>query len=375
MTRKITSDYMISGGKIYRKPLIEIDAEGTVLSLQTNLDETPEDAEYYSGLIIPGMVNAHCHLEYSYVKGKIERGGGLPHFISSIISIKINDKTPDEQKTEAAREIDQQMILEGVVAVGDHNNNDYVYEIKEQSPIHYHSFVELYDVDGQDADTSFHQGLERVKAHQDKGLEATIAPHATYTMEDRLLGLCGGVLTSEQGEKAQGVCSVHFKESVAMAGEQESDRIFAALTPERENTLLVHSVYATGSDIDRAKALLGDRMSVVVCPLSNHYIENSMADVKMLMDKGVRVAIGTDSLSSNDDISMVGEMHKLSQCYPELPLETIVDWATRNGAVALGIDDWAGTIEVGKYPALVHIEDFDSETMRLSENSRGVRIG
>ncbi|MFI3294804.1 MAG: amidohydrolase family protein [Rikenellaceae bacterium] len=374
---KITADYMISSGTMVSNPLIETDNQGVILSVVSDVAHAKEqeDVEYYPGLLIPGMVNSHSHLEYSYVKGKIERGGGLPYFISTIISIKINDKTTDQQKAAAALEIDKQMTLEGVVAVADHNNNDYVYDVKRQSQIYYHSLVELYDEDGQSDDETFHAGLSRAAQHSQYGLASTVIPHACYTMSDRLLQLCGGVLTSDQGKQATGVLSVHYKESVAMAGDQESDRIFAALSPQRDSTLLVHSVYASPEDVDRAKELLGDKLTVVVCPLSNYYIENGMADVMMLREKGVRIAIGTDSLSSNDDISMVSEMYKVSECFPEVPLTEVVSWATENGAKALGIDSWAGSITAGKRSGIVHISNIDPQTMRLTALSKGSRVG
>lgn len=366
----------MSGGKLIKNPLIVLSDSGEVLSVEENVTnvDSMEQVEFHNGLLIPGMVNSHSHLEYSYVLGKIKRGSGLPTFISSIINIKQTDPTTDEIKAEKAAIEDANMYEEGVVAVADHNNNDYVVEIKKRSKIYYHTLVEMFDLDGKTSDEAFACGLDRVKAHTDQNLAATIIPHATYTMEDRLLALCTGKATSDKGIKATGVASIHFKESVDMGGSDESSRVFATLSPDRSSFMLVHAIYASKEDIDRAIEILGNKLTVVTCPLSNIFIENNITNIDYLMKKGVRIAIGTDSLSSNTVISMVAEMRSLQEHYPNIPLQTIVQWATENGATTLGIESWAGTIEVGKRPGIVNITGVNFDTMTLTESSRGHRL-
>lgn len=366
----------MNGGKLIKNPLIVLSDSGEVLSVEENVTnvDSMEQVEFHNGLLIPGMVNSHSHLEYSYVLGKIKRGSGLPTFISSIINIKQTDPTTDEIKAEKAAIEDANMFEEGVVAVADHNNNDYVVEIKKRSKIYYHTLVEMFDLDGKTSDEAFAWGLDRVKAHTDQNLAATIIPHATYTMEDRLLALCTGKATSDKGIKATGVASIHFKESVDMGGPDESSRVFATLSPDRSSFMLVHAIYASKEDIDRAVEILGNKLTVVTCPLSNIFIENNITNIDYLMKKGVRIAIGTDSLSSNTVISMVEEMRSLQEHYPNIPLQTIVQWATENGAATLGIESWAGTIEAGKRPGIVNITGVNFDTMTLTENSRGHRL-
>ncbi|MEG1934656.1 MAG: amidohydrolase family protein, partial [Rikenellaceae bacterium] len=353
--RKIASHYLMSGGKLIKNPIITLTNSGEVLSVEQNVKDIDSiaEVEFHNGLLIPGMVNSHSHLEYSYVLGKIKRGSGLPNFISSIINIKMTDPTSDAVKAQKAADEDAKMSEEGVVAVADHNNNDYVIDIKTKSKIYYHSLIEMFDLDGKTSDEAFDWAMSRVKAHTDKKLAATIVAHASYTMEDRLLALCGGNAMSDKGVKATGVSSIHFKESVEMGGDKESDRIFASLTAERKN-MLIHAIYASKNDIDRAVELLGNKLTVVTCPMSNIFIENKITDIDYLIKKGVNIAIGTDSLSSNTVISMVAEMRCLQEHYPNIPLQTIVQWATENGARALDIESWAGSVEVGKRCGIVN---------------------
>ena len=266
------------------------------------------------------------------------------------------------------------MWSDGVTAVGDHNNNDYVYEVKEKSDIYYHSLVELFDMDGKSADEAFHWGVDRAAVHHSKGLAATVIPHATYTMDDRILSLCGGSVASESGVKADGVLSVHFKESVEMAGAEESKRIFSSISPQRDSIMLVHSIYASADDINKAQEIYGSKLTIVTCPLSNIYIENNITDIEYLRSRGVRIAIGTDSLSSNRVISMIDEMKELQERYPNIELAEIVKWATLGGAEALCIDSWAGSVEVGKRPGIINITGVDLDAMKLTKNSSTKRI-
>lgn len=373
MGRKIAAHYLISAGRLYKNPIVEIDDDGVVISVETDVANIDSIAgvEFYNGVLVPGLVNCHCHLEYSYVKGMIPPGSGLPEFIRSIIEIKSKGEIPQKDMAKAAEVWDAVMAESGVVAVGDHNNNDYVYDVKRASKIKYVNFIELFDVDSQSAEKTFEQGLDRMRESSGYGFKSSVVPHANYTMSRDLMRLTGGMTETSKGEKATGIVSVHLKESVVMGGEGETEAIYDCLSPERNKVLLVHSIYATREDIQRMKSKLGDKISVVMCPKSNLYIENSMADVNMLLEEGIRVTLGTDSLSSNTELNMVAEMFTLQKHNPNLKMEQIVDFATRNGAQTLEIDSWAGTIEKGKRPGVVLIDGIDFENMKFTAGSKG----
>ena len=330
--------------------------------------------EFYNGVLIPGMSDCHCHIEYSYVKGMIARGGGLPEFIRSIIEIKRTCDLSDEQKCAPALAWSGKMEREGVIAVGDHNNNDYVYPVKDNSGIFWRTFVELFDVDGQSADETFLQGLARAERHRSLGIPATVIPHACYTMDDRLMALTGGAATAYCGARADGIVSIHYKESVELGGPDERARVLASLGTDRDGVLLVHCIYADEGDIDCMTDKLGDKVTVVPCPRSNIYIEGRLPDLDMLRRKGVRIALGTDGLSSNEVLSMVEEMKCVQENMPHIPLSEVIGWATLNGAQALGISDWAGSLEVGKRPGVVLLENVDLQSMRLTPESAGLRL-
>lgn len=358
-----------------KNPIIEIDEKGVVLSVEScNEIDKEANVEFYNGVIIPGMINCHNHLEYSYVKGMIPPGGGLGEFIRSIIEIKIKQETPESDMIDAAKCWDGVMAAEGVVAVGDHNNNDYVYGVKRDSKVEYINFIELFDMDGKSAEETFYWGKERMEESRSYGFKSSIVPHANYTMEQDLIDLTGGDKATSKGESADGIVSVHFKESLDLGGDGELEAIFQGLSSKRDRVLLVHSIYAAKSDIQKMQSKLGDKISVVMCPKSNLYIENNMADYNMLKECGVVVALGTDSLSSNTELSMVKEMLCFAERYKDINLTEIVDLATINGAKTLCMEDKLGSVEVGKCPGLVLIDGIDFENMRLTTNSKGRRI-
>lgn len=376
MKRKIAAHYLLSSNKFEKNGIITLDENGVIESIELGVEniDSHSNVEFYNGVLVPGFVNCHSHLEYSYVKGMIPAGGGLGEFIRSIIEIKIKDEVSDETKIEAAQYWDAVMAKQGVVAVGDHNNNDYVYGVKQKSQIKYLNFVELYDMDGNTAEQTYEWGLNRVNESRNYGFISSIVPHANYTMEQELINLTGGSKTGENGVKADGIVSVHFKESLDLGGEGEFDAIFEGLSADRDRILLVHSIYATRDDIKKMKSKLGDKISVVMCPVSNLYIENNMADLKMLQEEGILVTLGTDSLSSNVSLSMVEEMKALQNKYNELPLAEIVKMATENGAFTLGIDKTYGTFEVGKQPGVVLLSGIDFNTMKLTDKAESKRL-
>lgn len=374
--RKITASRVLTPKGIERDVIITIDDLGKIVNVEREVKNIDSIAylEHYSGLIIPGMVNCHSHIEYSYVKGMIPSGAGLPEFIRSIIEIKIDNKTSDQKKTEVAKAWDEKLFQQGVIAVGDHNNNDYVYEVKRDSKIYYHNFIELFDVKNQDADKTFHNGMKRVEQSKKLNLTATVAPHASYTMTDRLLALAGGKATSNDGVRAIGAVSTHFKESEVLGGDDETNRIIENISADRDSVILVHCIYASREDLKRAKTNYSDKLTISICPLSNIFIEGKMGNVDMFRELGIRIALGTDSLSSNDTLSMIEEMKCLSKHYPNIPLQEIIEMVTTNGAKALNIDSWAGEIVEGKSPGIVLIENIDIINMKLTENTTTKRL-
>jgi len=109
---------------------------------------------------------------------------------------------------------------------------------------------------------------------------------------------------------------------------------------------------------------------LVTCPNANLYIENRLPDYELLRNSGFRTCIGTDSLASNHTLSILDEMKTIGNTVPNISMEELLTWACVNGAEALDISNWAGSLEVGKKPGINLIESVDLQQMKLKPDSR-----
>ena len=125
--------------------------------------------------------------------------------------------------------------------------------------------------------------------------------------------------------------------------------------------IFVHNTYTHRADIEVAQTLLKN-VYWCLCPNANLYIENTLPDIPMLMRECDTICVGTDSLSSNHQLSVLAELQTIKKHYPETNWEDLLRWGTYNGAKALQMDDTVGSIEKGKKPGILHISDMDSST-------------
>jgi cytosine/adenosine deaminase-related metal-dependent hydrolase len=112
----------------------------------------------------------------------------------------------------------------------------------------------------------------------------------------------------------------------------------------------------------------------VFCPNSNLYIENQLPPVFLFRKENLNICLGTDSLASNHELSVLAEMITLQIHFPEIKLEELVCWATLNGAKALKMENRFGSFEVGKNPGVNLISGIDFKTMKLTEKSKVKRL-
>ncbi len=217
------------------------------------------------------------------------------------------------------------------------------------------------------------------------GLPHSATPHSTYSLQDKPF---------REIAHRDNPLSIHFMES---PGEQElfegrgrlharnlesgvgidfagygspASRIVASVPPDK-NILLIHNTFVDEEVIDRIESHFEPgRVTWVLCPRSNDFIEGAHPPATLLHRKGVRIAIGTDSLASNETLSMPGEMKLL----PEISLHDRIRWATLTGAEALGIDSWAGSFTPGKRPGAILLTGIDLGSMTLRTDAASRRI-
>ena len=362
------------------------DEDGTILSVGTLDAETPNTI-FYNGIIVPGLVNAHCHLELSHLRGRVTDAESLVDFVCRMSRL---GAVPYQES--AAVDADQDMYRQGVVAVGDICNTANTANVKQKSKIRYTNFVELLGTTPQRCKADIEQFNNVFNKYVQCGINPksiSAVAHAPYSVSPMLFKTINSLnsnrkVTSIHNQETKSENTLYINHSgefverfpmdlsaIPVTGRSSLQSVADYLDYER--VLLVHNIYTSREDMDYAKAKLQNPF-FVVCPKSNMMLEHRIGDVPAMIEKGLSVCLGTDSLSSNDSLNMVDEMRVLSDYYPEIALTDIVRFATLNGAKALGIDNQLGAISVGKKPGLVLIDNIDFEKMRLTSRSTSKRL-
>lgn len=365
--RRISAQYLFtSAGKPLKRGVVTVDDKGVVTGVEDTGGDLNENAgtEFFNGIVIPGMVNCHAHLELSHMRGLIPAGGGLKAFVTSVRDTRA--ATP-EAVIEAALQADREMYESGVQACADISNNSLTASVKRESPLRYFNFIEVFGLDPTVAGDRMTRALQVTEEMRAEGLPAQITPHSLYAVSESLSEMISKHI------KPDSIISMHFLESV---DERKITRDHAAaaidLARMASHLLLVHNTVITREEADTV-ALAGNTW-FCLCPSSNIYITGMLPPAAMLRNVTDRIVVGTDSLASSRHLSMITELRLLHEAAPGLPLEEIVRWGTANGARALKMDDLLGSVEPGKKPGLLLVEPVDLVNMRLLPESRVRRL-
>jgi aminodeoxyfutalosine deaminase len=351
------------------------DTDGKILSIDNSSDHDVASVRCVSGMITPGFINTHCHLELSHMKDVAPTGTGLLPFLHTVVSKR---DIPQEQIDQAIIDADLEMYNNGIVACGDISNKSDTAAVKSKSRISYYTFVEMFDfLQPSMTAATIDQYRLVMKAQSDHGHNRkSYVPHAPYTVSSGLFDFinrhnaAGTTISIHNQEVAHEnelflTGTGGFKDFFTGFGMSMDDwkpinktsihYTIAHLAPHFR-TLLVHNTMSTRQDVELAYAWNKD-IYWATCPNANLYIENRLPDYKVFLDTGAQVTIGTDSLTSNWQLSIWEEIRTILRYQSYLTLETVLTWATINGARALQYDDRLGSIEIGKQPGLIHILD------------------
>ncbi len=338
------------------------------------LDSMPA-TEFHAGVLTAGLVNAHCHLELSHLKGAIGESEGLTAFISQVG--KSGNGISDESRMVAVEAADRAMWEQGIEAVGDVANTSFSSSVKRRSPIRYRTFAEVCGIRRNNLEAA-----RAVAAEPDSSL----TPHSTYSLPDALFRqVCA---------ESEAPLSIHFLESddesrlffgsgamhewyTKMGFECDFlhygmpvERVVECVSADR-SVLLVHCCYASPIDIAIIENHFTAPVYWVLCPRSNRYISDiAPRSVELLRKAGVKICIGTDSLSSNWSLSMAEEL----KCFDGVPLHELLGWVTVGGAAALGMDDTLGEVAEGRTCGLTLWSGIDLELLQLTPDTTTRRI-
>lgn len=360
---------------------------GTIVDVLTASDPNapdPSRIERFQGALSPGFINAHCHLELSHMKGLVPEKTGLPAFIMQIVSRR-NENA--DIKMEAIRLADEEMWNNGIEAVGDICNTADTLETKLQSKIQYHSFVEVFSFDSSKAQEVLKEGIRVAKAYSESGLTATIVPHAPYSVSEELFE---GI--RNQQNEFSGTISIHNQETesenemfVSGAGElveifkkfgedfsdfhpqsQSSLDYHLRQLPSDVNSVLVHNTMTKTEEFAKANRH-NKNLFWCTCPNANMYIENRIPNIPMWLDTGSNICVGTDSLASNHQLSILDDLKLIQSKHPSVKTSELLKIATINGAKALELENEKGSFRKGKLPGVILLKNLESEYSNLSE--------
>ena len=321
-------------------------------------------------LILPGFVNAHTHLELTHLKGRVEYNGDFPTWVRQVTRQRAHEQTLADVLAAGVR----QSLAGGATLVGDISHAGNARQHLLGAPIRKVCFAETVgladDVSPQQA--SLEEWLD--EGGRDSWTQLGLSPHAPYSSGRRLYEL-----TAQLAAKHDVRLTTHLAEMPAEAEFLQTGagpwRAFledigkwpASFIPPRcspveffldldlagQDCLLAHVNYL---DDDELARLARTRHSVAFCPRSHRYFGHKNHRFRDMLAAGINVCLGTDSLASNDSLSMLDEIRFLHREYPDVPPEQLLAMATRNGARALAWDEHTGALEPGKEADLVAVQ-------------------
>jgi cytosine/adenosine deaminase-related metal-dependent hydrolase len=355
-------------------------AENVLIADQTGIiqdilpiSKAGDDVQEVDGILCPGFVNTHCHLELSHMKGVIPEHTGLPAFLTQVMQ----SRTQQANFPQFIDDAEQMMWEDGISAVGDICNTTETLIKKQQGRIYYHSFIECMGVADAGATQRYDYSMGILDSFREISGEfnhCSIVPHAPYSVSRSLFNLLAATPdndlvtihnqeTAAENELYQQKTGAfidfynHFKMDANSFQPTHTNSLEAYLPFfSQQKIILVHNTFTSEADVSYAQQRAKDTWWCL-CPNANLYIENRLPDIQLLRKLNCNITLGTDSLASNHQLSIWEEISTIRSHYPEIPLAEILKWATSNGAKALGIQDNYGSFKVGTRPGIILINE------------------
>ena len=340
------------------------------------------DIKKMKGILTPGFINAHCHLELSHLKDVIPPHTGLIPFLLDVVGKR---DFPMDVILDRIEKAEEEMWKGGIMAVGDIGNTANTLSTKLKSNILWNNFVEVLSFSDEKASHVIEHyvgvlaDFEKANTAKQNQFKSALVPHAPYSISKNTFNMINEMTSNK-------VISIHNQENPAedelyisgtgdymnflgKFGFEKSPFPITGMTSLRsylpsfnrnQRMLLVHNTFITEEDVHFAINYSKEKLAGIhfcLCVNANLYIENKMPPIKMLMQNDAHIVLGTDSYSSNWQLSIAAEIKAIRKNTPAIPLQTILQWATINGAKALERDDILGSFEKGKKPGVVLLDD------------------
>jgi cytosine/adenosine deaminase-related metal-dependent hydrolase len=362
------------------------DEKGEIIDIIDEL-EAGDNIQHFEGILSPGFVNCHCHLELSHMKGLIPEKTGLIDFVFKVVTERHHS---EEVILQAIANAEQEMMTNGIVAVGDICNNTLTIQQKQKGNLQYYNFIEVSGWLPEIALQRFEKSKELYESFsQLQNLKFkhrnALTPHAPYSVSENLWQL----LESEFENKT---ITIHNQETVfedALFKNKSGDFIrmyermkldnsffkptgkssICSVLPhfkKAKKVLLVHNTFIQEQDIEAINnfsAKYQVQFFYCLCVRANSYIENAYPHLQLLLHNNCTITIGTDSLASNWGLSMIDELKSIKHNFPSISTETMLQWATLNGASALNMQQTLGSFDKGKQPGIALIKNIKEKNI------------
>jgi cytosine/adenosine deaminase-related metal-dependent hydrolase len=385
--RKLKADYIFDGFEMKRNLVLICRMDGTIEEI-VDEKQAGQDLESFSGILSPGFINCHCHLELSHLKGAIPEKQGLVNFVISVVGSR---NQTEELKKDAMVSAESEMLTSGITGVGDICNTRDTRFLKSAKHLEYYNFIEVLGWSPEIASSRYEAAKKLTRLFIEAGADekhTSLSPHAPYSVSDKLWdllkpGFNGKTITIHNQESeaeneffisATGdltrmystmkIDSGHFKAT----GKRSLSYYFPKLKTA-SNILLVHNTFMEESDLTEALEY-GKKLFFCFCPNANMYIEGRLPDIPVFQKHKSRIVLGTDSLASNHQLSILEEMKTIKKTYPLTFTSQLLLWATSNGAKALDFDEKLGDFSKGKKPGVVLIDNTMGGEITDLSNSR-----
>ena len=385
--RKLKADKIFDGYKFIADRVLIISESGIIEEV-VPVENAGDGIENFNGILCPGFINCHCHLELSHMKGLIPEKTGLVDFVFKIVTERHHS---EEEILEAIAQAEDEMLNNGIVAVGDICNNALTIPQKQKARLRYYNFIEA---------SGWLPSVSQLRFERSKNLSQefailnspfSIVPHAPYSVSKNLWNKI-------QPHFANKVVTIHnqetaFEDEFFLNGGGDLTRMYKLMkidnthheptkrsslqsyfdTLEKaKNTILVHNTFIKEEDVHYIKLQTHhdsyrDKLKTFfcLCVNANRYIEDVLPPINMLRQNNCAIVLGTDSLASNWSLNILDEVKTIQKNLPLIPLDEILQWATINGAMALELNDQLGTFEKGKKPGVVLINENSISCKRL----------
>jgi cytosine/adenosine deaminase-related metal-dependent hydrolase len=385
--RKFQADQLFTGHKLLDKEHVLVVNEQGVVHDVISSEEAGENVQILRGILSPGFINCHCHLELSHLKNIIPPHTGLIEFLSSVVQKR---GFAAEMIGEEIVKAEKEMYDNGTVAVADICNTSDAVNVKSKSKLRWHSLIEVTSFSDDKADYWMQHYKNVLHEHNTKLKKPNrnvLTPHAPYSISQKTFELLNEATKNQ-------IISIHNQEHPAEdelyktgAGDylklfkifgieaspfpvtgKSSIRSYLPHFNNRQTIFLVHNTYMQEEDIEFATIYANENKLKLIhclCPNANLYIENKLPPVEQFIKHNCCIVLGTDSYSSNWQLSITKEIETIKKHFPEISLETLLQWATINGAKALQWDSELGSFEKGKKPGVILIGMGFSETRRI----------